>query len=142
MHLAHVDDPARAALAFKAMGELANTGEPEAQMQFGLMYTFGHGTSVNHEEGRFWLRQSALQGVTEAQINLGSIYAEGIGTEPDLIKAYAWLTLGAEGNIVANQALAKVRQRIKYDERELAEAMLTDLRRKGLRRMGNESIER
>ncbi len=142
VHLAHVDDPDRAAIAFRTMGELANAGEPEAQMQLGLMYTFGHGTAVNHEEGRFWLRQSALQGLTAAQINLASLYVEGIGTKPDLVKAYAWLALGAENSAMASEALAGLRQRIKTEDRELAEAMLVELRRKALRTPPNEAIER
>ena len=130
VHLAHVDDPDRAAHAATVLHELVDAGEPEAQMQYGLMHTFGHGVPLDHEEGRFWLRQSALQGLTAAQINLGAIYAEGLGTDPDLVKAFAWLTLGAENSRAANQALEQVSQRIKLEDRALAEAMITELRRK------------
>ena len=123
----------RTASAFREFGKLANAGDPEAQMQFGLLHVFGHGSSVDYEEGRFWLRQSALQGYTAAQINLGSIYARGIGTDVNLIKAYAWLKLGAEDSPIADKALKDVHQHIKENDQKMAEAMLTRLRLKSSR---------
>ena len=59
---------------------MAEAGDGRAQMRLGLMYTFGHGLAANAEEGRFWLREAALQGESEAQINLGVLHAQGIGT--------------------------------------------------------------
>ena len=60
-------------------------------MQLGLMYLFGHGTPQNSEEGKYWIRQAAMQGLLAAQINLAALYSEGQLTERDITKAWAWL---------------------------------------------------
>lgn len=128
LDLAAADDPDSTARAVRRMSELANAGEPEAQMHYGLMLVFGHGGTTDPEEGRFWLRQSALQGFTPAQVNLGTIYAQGIGVEADLAEAYAWLALGADSNAAANDALRAVEARLGSAERERGLAVLADLR--------------
>lgn len=128
LDLTAVDDSESTARALASLRELAHAGEPEAQMHYGLMLVFGHGGTSDPEEGRFWLRQSALQGYTPAQFNLGTIYAQGIGTETDLARAYAWLALGADSNEAAGDALRAVEERIADDERTRALEVLADLR--------------
>lgn len=127
LDLAHAEEPARLARAADALRDLADTGNAEAQMQFGLLNTFGRGVAVDHEEGRFWLRQSALQGYAAAQMNLGAIYAEGIGTTADPVQAFAWLKLASASNALAGEALARVAERITPEQRAEAEVMATEL---------------
>ncbi len=127
LDLRHNDEPGRLEHAATLLRELADAGEPEAQMEFGLLNLFG-GLPKNEDEGRFWLRQAALQGLADAQVNLGAVYARGLGITPDPAEAYAWLTLAAEQDPKARPALDAVAGKLSPSERSDADARLTDLR--------------
>lgn len=127
LDLAHDEDPARMARAAATLGELAHGGDAEAQMQFGLLNVFGRGVAADPEEGRFWLRQSALQGHIPAQINLGAIYAQGIGTTADPVQAYAWLKLAADDDVQARRALDDLATKLATTEKAGAETLAAEL---------------
>ena len=99
-------------------------------MQFGLMNLFGKGLPLNEEEGRFWLRQSALQGLVGAQVNLSAVYAQGIGTGADPVQAYAWLSLAAAQDDKIKPMLAELASRLEPGQRTQGEAMALDLKHK------------
>ncbi len=127
LDLAHVDEPTRLARAAAQLRELADDGNAEAQMHYGLLNTFGRGVPENPEEGRFWLRQAALQSYVPAQMNLGTLYAEGIGTPADPIQAFAWLKLASDSNAQASAALARVAAGITAEQRAEAEILAIEL---------------
>ncbi len=112
------------------MRDLADGGHTEAQLQLGLMLTFGHGLEADPEEGRFWLRQAALQGVSAAQLNLGTIYARGIGTRVDLVQAWAWLTLAGDLDDKALGARDSIAGQLTVNQRRRAESMAGGLRQR------------
>ncbi|MFW5910449.1 MAG: tetratricopeptide repeat protein [Thiohalospira sp.] len=68
-----------------------------------------------------WYRRTAEQGHAEAQNNLAFLYANGTGVPEDLVTAYMWFLLAAEGGCVrAVNALEAFRDRL--DPEEKAEA--------------------
>ena len=130
LDLSHNDDPQRLEHAAVLLRELADGGDPEGQMQFGLMNLFGQGLPLNEEEGRFWLRQSALQGWAAAQVNLSAVYAQGIGTHADPVQAYAWLAVAAAQDSKVKPALTEMAARLKPEQRSQGEALARQLESK------------
>ncbi len=131
LDLRHNDDPKRLEHAAALLRELATGGDPEGQMQFGLMNLFGKGgLPLDEEEGRFWLRQSALQGLAAAQVNLSAVYAQGIGTKADPVEAYAWLALAAAQDDKIKPALTQMASKLKPEQRSQGDALARELERK------------
>ena len=127
-YLKNVDSVEAQEKAFELMLQLAEKGNKKAQMQIGLMYIFANGTATNHQEGYFWLKESALQGFEPAQRNLGSLYMQGIGKDPDPALSYAWLTIAsasAEGESEQNMQIKKT---LNSRELELSEALAVELK--------------
>ncbi len=131
LDLRHNDDSKRLEHAAILLRDLADGGDPEGQMQFGLMNLFGKGLPLNQEEGRFWLRQSATQGLAAAQVNLSAVYAQGIGTSVDPVQAYAWLAVAAAQDAKVKPALKEMATRLKPEQRSQGEAMARELGQKG-----------
>ncbi len=87
------------------MRELADTGDEEAQMQLGLMYTFGHGRRARTGGGTILVAGGSIAGIHERRKLISpALYAQGIGTVPDAVRAYAWLTVSAEHSNEAKHA--------------------------------------
>ena len=108
--------------------ELAHSGDSEGQMQFGLMNLFGKGLPLDEGEGRFWLRESALQGLVAAQVSLSSVFAQGIGTARDPIAAHAWLSLAAEQDEKLKAPLTQSAAGLTPEQRQQAEQTAQALR--------------
>lgn len=133
LHLRHADNPERTARAAAILRPLAEDGSAEGQLQLGMMYSFGGAHVLDHEEGRFWLRQAALQDLPAAQFNLATIYARGIGTEPDPVRAWAWFDLAAPAHPQAGAARDLVAAELDVAAIERATALAEELRRVGSR---------
>ena len=99
-------------------------------MQFGLMNLFGKGLPLDEGEGRFWLRESALQGLVAAQVTLSSVIAQGIGTTQDPVEAYAWLSVAADQDQKLESALTESSARLTSEQHKQAELLAHELRSK------------
>ena len=75
--------------------ELAQQGDPFAQVGLAGLYRSGQGVERDLGIAADFYRQAAEQGNDDAQLNLGRLYAEGGGVRRDLVTAYAWLSLAA-----------------------------------------------
>jgi len=74
----------------------AESGDPEAQSQWGLLLATGDSVPQNIVEALSWLRQAALQGEITAMFNLGIILEKGLGCDPDQEEAALWYWQAAE----------------------------------------------
>jgi hypothetical protein len=104
-----VTDIARNAIVRK-MESAAEQGDPEAQLELGLMYLHGRGVRVNYAKARMWLLKAAEQDDPDAQHELGLMYYYGRGVAVDRAEAYKWFKLAAEqpGNYAAQMYLQKL----------------------------------
>ena len=75
---------------------MANTGDPEAQSDLGLLYLEGQGITQDDPEAVRWFRLAAEQGHAVAQSNLGMMYAGGRAVIQDPVEAVRWYRLAAE----------------------------------------------
>ena len=87
----------------------ANSGDPSAQYDLGVMLMNGQGTSKNNIEALGWFRMAAEQGYDLAQYSLGFMYGNGAGVPRDLIITYMWWSLAAaNGNETAKKDILEV----------------------------------
>src|ERR1700734_672649 len=85
--------------AAKEWRPLAESGDPIAQFNLGLLYLDGHGVPQNPMEAANWFRRAAEQDYVQAQHNLGAMYGSGQGVKRDFVQAYKWLNIcAAKGN--------------------------------------------
>jgi TPR repeat protein len=63
----------------------------------------GQGVEKNDAKAVEWMRKAAVQGYFLAQLSLGVRYADGNGVPRDLVEGFTWLSLGAQGLVVARQ---------------------------------------
>ena len=75
---------------------VAESGDAQAQFQFGVCYRGGYGVKKDEAEAVKWWREAAEQGFVKAQYNLGSCYANGIGVSQNRPEAAKWWRKAAE----------------------------------------------
>lgn len=84
---------------------LAKQGDPNAQLNIGLMYDTGRGLAVDSSQAVYWYQQSAENGLAAAQYNLGLMYRDGQGVEQDVQLANSWLERAAQQGLQAARDL-------------------------------------
>jgi S1-C subfamily serine protease len=84
---------------------LAEQGDPNAQLNVGLMYDAGRGLEVNPARAVHWYRQSAENGLAAAQYNLGLMYRDGQGVEQNRQLANSWIERAAAQGLQAARAM-------------------------------------
>lgn len=95
--------------AFPIFRRLAEQGDPRAQTVLGLMYSYGEGVAVDHQEATRWYGRAADQGYSVAQYNLAMQFANGEGHALDKRQAIKWLALAAAaGHDRARNKLAEL----------------------------------
>ena len=70
----------------------AESGNPVAQYNLGLMYSMGVGVKQNYQEALNWFLKAANQGVPAAQYNLGLMYFHGEGVKQNKITGKKWFS--------------------------------------------------
>ncbi len=90
--LAVKSDYARALVACR---KAAETGDPAAQNDLGVMYQKGVGVTQDYAEAMKWYRKAATQGFADAQFNLGLMYHYGYGVPQSDVKALMLFKLAA-----------------------------------------------
>jgi len=79
--------------------QLAESGDPDAQWQLGVLYHDGDLVPKDDQLAVEWFQRAADQGYVRAQSTLGAYYWAGRGVPQDFIKAYFWSQLAlAQGD--------------------------------------------
>ncbi len=77
--------------AFTTWQSLAESGDPRAQFNLGLMYHGGLFVEANEEKALTWYQRAAENGVPEAQQFLAVAYTEGwFGLPQNMVYAQYW----------------------------------------------------
>jgi len=92
------------ARAVKELTASAKAGEPQAQLDLGLLLLEGKGTSADAVQAYKWIRQAAEKGLPEAAYQLGQMKEEGQVSEKNLAEAAEWYRKAAEAGIVGAMA--------------------------------------
>ena len=87
----------------QALVKNAAAGDPQAQVDLGVLYQFGRGVEQSHEKANKWYRRAADQGFAEGQLKLGITYQYGRGLEIDYTKAVELFRLAAEQDLSMGQ---------------------------------------
>jgi uncharacterized protein len=74
----------------------AESGDPAAQFDLGVMYHEGQGVPQDYAEAMRWFRMAADQGNPDAQFNLGVMYEKGRGAPPNYEDAMRWYQKAAD----------------------------------------------
>jgi TPR repeat protein len=87
----------------------AESGDVNAQVALGWVYSSGNGIPVDKARAARWYRRAAEKGDLDAQRALGWMYYEGQGVERDLKESALWYHKAADqGDIKAGQMLKKI----------------------------------
>jgi TPR repeat protein len=100
--------PSNAEVELAKMKDDAASGDVEAQLTLGFLYSQGAGVAKNAHEGAVWYRKAADQGHPEAQVRLGVLYQGGIGVAKSNVEAVAWYRKAAEQGHTNAQVLLAV----------------------------------
>lgn len=80
------------ATAAPRLEQLANAGDPQAQMLLGLQEI-----GTDSTDAAKWLGAAAQQGMPVAQYRIATLYAQGRGVPADATKAFQWYAAAAKG---------------------------------------------
>lgn len=91
------DLPADPAQNLHAYQQAAEQGDPEAQLQLGLLYEQGNGVARDQEEALNWFTLAAEQGNAAAQANLGDLFEFGDGIRSNKAAAHYYRLAARQG---------------------------------------------
>ncbi|MDF1644305.1 MAG: tetratricopeptide repeat protein [Pseudomonadales bacterium] len=82
----------------------ANTGDAEAQLQYGSLYYFGYKeVPVDYAKTRAWIAKSAAQGNPGAEHTMGELYDFGLGVDVNKERAFNWYKKAANQRVAGAQ---------------------------------------
>ncbi|QXE89000.1 tetratricopeptide repeat protein [Geomonas subterranea] len=87
----------------KTIKNLAEQGNPEAQMKLGVMLSSGVGVPLDKQQGLTWYEKSASQGYAPGQWNLAFAYIRGEVVPQDFKKAFGLLQKAADAGFDSAQ---------------------------------------
>jgi hypothetical protein len=103
----------------------AQAGDPEAELQLGILYAKGDGVAQDYATAAMWFRMAADQGSARAQYDLGVLYERGRGVDADPEQAASWYLKAAEGKYaLAQYNLAVAYTKGQGTRKDLTEAAL------------------
>lgn len=79
--------------AFNEWRKAAETGQPEAEFDLGVLYAQGLGVARDLTQAEQWYRKAADQGNAEAEFALGQMYSLGWGVPRDEADAMRWFQM-------------------------------------------------
>ena len=96
--------------AVRLLQPLASAGNPQAQLNLGLLYYHGHGVRESDSEALQWFERAARQGLAEAQFLAGNMYAYGLivlpaDTDPTPLAATWYFEAARQGHASAQYSL-------------------------------------
>lgn len=118
--------PSQPLIAGQEVNEIlqrAETGNPDAQNQLGVLYSEGRGVPQNYLEAKDWFKKAADQGHAGAQVNLGTLYSLGQGATFSDHMALFWFQKAADQrNALAFAKLGMMYERGRGVPQSLVEA--------------------
>ena len=84
------------AQAFNYYRKAALQGLPHAQVNLGMLYTYGQGVLQDDKEAIKWFRKATDQHFADGYFKLGIMYANGQGIKQDYQQAFKLVSLAAE----------------------------------------------
>jgi TPR repeat protein len=98
--------------AFEWLHRSAESGNPKAETNLGVVYWRGDGVAKDDAVGFTWLYKAALQGFPAAQERLAGAYARGIGTPKNESAAFDWyLKAALNGDAISQLGLCDLYQK-------------------------------
>jgi hypothetical protein len=95
--------------AVKQLSTAAKAGDPQAQLDLGLLILEGNGANRDPAQAAKWLRMAAEKNLPEAQYQLGLLLDDGQGVEKNKAEAAEWFRKAAQaGNMDASSTLAEM----------------------------------
>lgn len=79
--------------AYREWKAAAESGQPEAQFDLGLLYAQGLGVDRDLTEAANWYRKAAEQGNAQAEFALGQMYSRGWGVPRNVTDAMRWMEM-------------------------------------------------
>lgn len=80
----------------------ANSGNPKAQFNLGIMYLDGIGVTQSYSEAAKWFEKAAAKGDMQSIYNLALMYSKGLGVQKNWQNAIKWFKRAAlDGSIDA-----------------------------------------
>jgi TPR repeat protein len=104
--------------------DAAEQGDPEAQVQLGLLYEQGQGVEKNLDEASRWFELAAEQGYAPAQANLGDLYEFGDGIRSNKAAAHYYRLAAKQGYLDAQLDLARLYEQGKGLPQDAVQAWL------------------
>ena len=95
--------------ALQLLRPLAESGNPDAQINLANMYFDGNGVPQNYAEGVKLYLAAAEKGSADARIALGFLYEYGDAVPRDYVQAYKWFDL-AGASMYRDTVAAKMTQ--------------------------------
>ncbi|HEY2620004.1 MAG TPA: caspase family protein [Acetobacteraceae bacterium] len=100
--------PVQATDAQQSLRELAEQGQPQAQIDLGLLYAKGLGVAKDYPTAMQWFQRAAGQGAPRALFLVGLMYERGFGVPRNYDTALDWYRRAAAKNApLAELALAR-----------------------------------
>jgi TPR repeat protein len=104
-------------LARQELEPLAESGDPTAQYNLGVLHQGGLGTKRARKVAAGWFRKSADQGYTEAAFALGMMHGAGKGALFDPVEAYVWFWVASKkGHEAARKNLYRITRTMSVDQ--------------------------
>jgi len=89
--------------ALAQLKEAADKGDPQAQLELGMIYSTGARLPRDLVKAARWHRKAAEQGLARAQYQVGVDYAYGEGVKANPTEAARWFRLAADQGLVEAQ---------------------------------------
>jgi TPR repeat protein len=115
--------------AARALRAAADQGDVSAINSLGVLYDEGKGAPEDPAKAASLFEKAAMAGLAKAQYNLAHLHLFNRGVRADLVEAYAWLTLAAEGGAPAGKALLnQTRSGLTPEQRSQGQRRAAELR--------------
>jgi TPR repeat protein len=117
--------------AVKYLRMAADQKHAGALAELGTMYRLGRGVPEDPKLALQMLTGAAERGHGIAQLAVGRLYRDGTGTPVDLVRAWAWLTLAGESQVMDGFAIrAEIQPEMTEEQISQAKKLAADVRQK------------
>lgn len=120
--------PERLAAAVSACQRMAQSGDPQAQFELGLLHYQGTLSKRDLTQALYWFEQGSLKGHAEAQYHLGQMFFHGEGVPVNYVQAFIILKMASvNGSEDAMDAADQVYMQMTQGQIEMANQVLGEI---------------
>jgi len=109
--------------AGESLLRIAESGDAEAQFEFGRQYGNDASSVEDFQKAYFWIRKAAEQGMAKAQFLIADMYCSGSGVTQSYIDAYAWHYLAAKSGFSAAEEKIEILEQLFLTPDDIEEAL-------------------